>query len=103
MNPKCNGQVERFNRTLIGMIQSYLRGEQTNWDIHLGCLAEAYRSSPNESTGLTPNLMMLSRDVTLPFEIIKQWKGITGGEEPEKEAAHTQKIRERMQRAHVVA
>jgi hypothetical protein len=47
--------------------------------------------------------MMLSRDVTLPFEIIKQWKGITGGEETEKEAAHTQKIRERMQRAHVVA
>jgi hypothetical protein len=47
--------------------------------------------------------MMLSRDVTLPFEIIKQWNGITGGEEPEKEAAHTQKIRERMQRAHVVA
>jgi hypothetical protein len=31
-NPKCNGQVERFNRTLIGMIKSYLRGEQTNWE-----------------------------------------------------------------------
>jgi hypothetical protein len=102
-NPKCNGQVERFNRTLIGMIKSYLRGEQTNWDINLGCLAGAYRSSPNESTGLTPNLMMLGREVILPFEIINQRKGITGGEETEKEAAHTQKIRERMQRAHVVA
>jgi hypothetical protein len=44
--------------------------------------------------------MMLGREVTLPFEIINQSKGITGGEETEKEAAHTQKIRERMQRAH---
>ena len=74
-NPKCNGHVERFNRTLIGMIKSYLRGEQTNWDINLGCLAGAYRSSPNESTGLTPNLMMLGREVTLPFEIITKGKG----------------------------
>ena len=56
------------------MIKSYLRGEQTNWDINLGCLAGAYRSSPKESTGLTPNLMMLGREVTLPFEIIKQRK-----------------------------
>jgi hypothetical protein len=29
--------------------------------------------------------MMLGREITLPFEIIKQWKGITEGEEPEKE------------------
>jgi hypothetical protein len=67
------------------MIKSYLPGEQTNWDINLGYLAGAYRSSSNESTGLTRNLMMLGREVTLPFEIIKQRKGITEGEEPEKE------------------
>lgn len=103
MNPKCNGHAKRFNRTLIGMIKSYLRGEQIKWNITLDCLEWSYRSSPNESTGLTPNLMMLGREVTLTFEIIKQGKSITGGEESEKEAAHTLKIRERMQRAHVVA
>lgn len=65
------------------MIKSYLPGEQTNWDKNLDCLAGAYRSSSNESTGLTPNLMMLGREVTLPFEIIKQRKGITEGEKPE--------------------
>jgi polyferredoxin len=46
---------------------------------------------------------LIGREVILPFEIINQRKGITGGEETEKEAAHAQKIRERMQRAHVVA
>ncbi|VDI02863.1 Hypothetical predicted protein [Mytilus galloprovincialis] len=47
-NPKCNGQVERFNRTLVSMIKSYLRGEQTNWDLNLGCLASAYRACPHD-------------------------------------------------------
>jgi len=27
-NPKANGQIEHFNRTVLSMIQSYLRGEQ---------------------------------------------------------------------------
>ncbi|CAC5388086.1 unnamed protein product [Mytilus coruscus] len=60
-NPKCNGQTERFNRSIISMIKTYLRGEQTNWDMNLGCLAGAYRASPNESTCLTPNILMLGR------------------------------------------
>ena len=30
-NPKCNGQVERFNRTLLNMVKLYLKGEQDNW------------------------------------------------------------------------
>lgn len=52
-NPKCNGQTERFNRSIVSMIKSYLCGEQTNWDLSLGCLAGAYRASPNETTGLS--------------------------------------------------
>ena len=40
-NPKGNGQIERFNRSLLSMIKSFLRGEQTGWDLNLGCLAGA--------------------------------------------------------------
>ena len=43
-NPKCNGQIERLNRTLISMVKAYLCSEQTNWDIYLDCLACAYRA-----------------------------------------------------------
>jgi hypothetical protein len=53
-NPRGNGQIERFNRSLLSMIKSFLRGEQTGWDLNLGCLADAYRATPHESTGLTP-------------------------------------------------
>ena len=69
-NPKCNGLVERFNKTILRMIKAYLRVEQTNWDLNLGCLAAAYRSTPQESTGLTPNMLMLGREVRLPVEIM---------------------------------
>lgn len=69
-NPRCNGQVERFNRSVLRMIKAYLCGEQENWDLNLGCLAAAYRACPHESTGLTPNLLMLGREVRIPSEIL---------------------------------
>jgi hypothetical protein len=53
------------------MIKSFLRGEQTGWDLNLGCLAGAYRAIPHESTGLTPNLLLLGREVRLPIQVIK--------------------------------
>ena len=36
-HPSGNGQCERFNLTLIRMIKAYLKGEQKDWDKHLGC------------------------------------------------------------------
>ena len=57
-NPRCNGQVERFNRTLVSMIKSFLKGKQREWDRNLGSLAGAYRATVHESTGMTPNMLM---------------------------------------------
>ena len=69
-NPKCNGQAERFNKTLLNMIKSYLKGQQDSWDENLGCLAAAYRMSPHETTTVTPNMLMLGREVRIPIEVI---------------------------------
>ncbi|MCG8044299.1 MAG: DDE-type integrase/transposase/recombinase, partial [Candidatus Thiodiazotropha endolucinida] len=69
-NPRGNGQVERFNRTLLRMIKAYLCGEQREWDLHLGCLAGAYRATPNESTRMSPNLLTMGREAKLPGELI---------------------------------
>jgi len=102
-NPKCNGQIERFNRTLISMVKAYLCGEQTNWDINLGCLACAYRASPCESTGLTPNLMMLGREIRLPYELTTEGKGLNDSTNSVQWGSHALKIRERMRRAHHIA
>ncbi|XP_053376551.1 uncharacterized protein K02A2.6-like [Mercenaria mercenaria] len=69
-NPRCNGQVERFNRTLVRMIRAYLQGVQEDWDLNLGCLAGAYRATPNEVTKLTPNLLTMGREERLPAELV---------------------------------
>jgi transposase InsO family protein len=99
-NAKCNGQTERFNRTLVRMIKAYMRGEQNKWDENLGCLAAAYRATPHETTGFSPNLLMLGREVRLPAEIMFG----TGKAHPDEEVSsygdYVSKLRERFQKAH---
>ena len=102
-NPKGNGQSERFNRTLLRMIKAYLRGEQKDWDLYLGCLAGAYRATPNESTKLTPNLLMMGREVRLPAELVFGSLGTYHDQEVTSYGDFVDSLRERMQHAHDVA
>ena len=99
-HPSCNGQVERFNSTLLKMIKVYLKGEETNWDKHLGCLAGAYRASIHDSTGLTPNLMMLGHEIDTPLAVMF---GTHHHESYSSVGAYVAKLKERMQHAHDVA
>ena len=51
------------------MIRSFLKGEQTNWDVNLGCLAGAYRCTQHDTTKFTPNMIMLGREVRQPYDV----------------------------------
>ena len=97
-NLRCNGLTERFNRTLVRMIKAYLKGEQTNWDKYLGCLA----GTVQDSTGLTPNLLMLGREVRLPVEVMYGTKTTSEGE-LNSYGEYVSQLRDRMQHAHDVA
>ena len=99
-NPKCNGMVERMNRTIIRMIKCFIKGEQDQWDRHLGCLAGAYRQTRHESTGLSPNMMMLGREVNSAAEIEY---GIRVHKKYNQPATYVQKIHAKMQHAHDLA
>lgn len=102
-NPKCNGQVERFNRTLLNMIKAYLKDEQTDWDLHLGCLAGAYRATVHESTGLSPNLLMLGREVRMPAEVVYS-SGVRDSKETVSNyGSYVDSLRSKLQLAHAVA
>jgi len=68
--PSSNGQVERFNRSLLKMVRCYVNAKQDNWDQSLGQLGSAYRSTPHRMTGFTPNLLMLGREVRRPCDIM---------------------------------
>ena len=102
-NPRGNGQAERFNRTLLRMIKAYLSGEQREWALHLGCLAGAYRTTPNESTKMTPNLLTIGREVRLPGELVFGSNNSYNGEEITTYGDYVDILRARMQHAHEIA
>ena len=101
-NPKCNGMVERYNKTLIRMIRAYLSNEQDEWDLHLGCIASAYRSTPQESTGLTPNMLLFGREVRIPAELLFGSSSSTH-EDVSSYGQHAEKVREKLNKAHAIA
>ena len=75
-NPKSDGMIERFNRTLIGMVSVMIEPHkrQRDWDEKVALATFAYRASPHESTGETPNRLMLhvhvhvGREVFVPLD-----------------------------------
>ena len=85
------------------MVKAYLCGEQSDWDLHLGCLAGAYRATPSESTKLTPNLLKMVREVRLPAELIFRSKNGCDGLEITSFRDYTDQLREKMQHAHKIA
>ena len=44
--------------------------DQVNWDEHLQFLSMALRSTPNETTGVTPNFMMFGREINMPVDVM---------------------------------
>ena len=84
-HPASNGQVERFNRTLLQMIRCYVEKNQREWDKNLHLLASAYRSSPHALTGYTPNRMMLGREVHQPQGITLRVQEVNAHRSPPAE------------------
>ena len=72
LHPESDGQVERYNRTLIEVLRGKIQENQEDWDLQLKTCMMAYRSSVHESTGETPNMLMLGREVEVPFDVITE-------------------------------
>ena len=78
--PQSDGFIERFNRTLQQIIALFVNREQTDWDKVLPLAVAAYRGTPQETTGQSPNLLMLGREVNMPVDLLA---GQPPGEKPE--------------------
>ena len=72
LHPQSDGQVERFNRTLIEMLREKIQQDQTDWDLQLPTCMMAYRGAVHESTGVSPNLLMLGRELEVPLDVITE-------------------------------
>jgi transposase InsO family protein len=55
-HPACNGMVERLHRTTNAMLAKVVRADQRNWCQLLPSVMTAYRATPHEATGYSPNV-----------------------------------------------
>lgn len=68
--PNSDGLVERFNKTLQQMLKVFVNKQRNDWDDYLPYVLMAYRSTFQESTKCSPNLMMLGREIALPLDLM---------------------------------
>ena len=69
-HPQSDGLVERMNRSLEAMLSMFVSPRQTDWDHYLPFLMMAYRSAVQETTGYSPNMLMLGREAELPVDLL---------------------------------
>ena len=60
-HPQTNGQVERFNRTLVSTLRHYLADNQRDWDQYTDALTYGYNCTVNRMIGMRPFELVLSR------------------------------------------
>ncbi|CDF40057.1 unnamed protein product [Chondrus crispus] len=59
-HPQTNGQVERFNRTLVSTLRHYLADNQRDWDQYTDALTYGYYCTANRMIGMRPFDLVLS-------------------------------------------
>jgi Integrase zinc binding domain len=60
-HPQTNGQVERFNRTIINCLRGYIERRQTDWDEYTSAITFGYNCRVHSSLDLAPFELILSR------------------------------------------
>lgn len=53
-SPRANGQIERYNRTILDALVSYVGDDQNNWEIYLPKVQLGLNSNTNSTTGSSP-------------------------------------------------
>jgi len=67
---QCDGQSERLIRSLVQMLKAVAEDHAETWPQRLPTVMAAYRMTVHKTTGLTPNMAMLGREVMLPANLI---------------------------------
>ncbi|KAI4887649.1 hypothetical protein NFI96_026195 [Prochilodus magdalenae] len=69
-NPKSDGMVERFNKTLIEQLTRTLLHCGGEWDEYVKQVAFAYNTSVHSSTHFTPYYLTHGREARVPAEVL---------------------------------
>jgi len=90
--PSTN-QVERLHRTLNSILAKTVDRNHRDWDSKLSYAMAANRASRHDSTGYTPNYLVLGREARMPVDLIY---GTSQEEEEVTYDGYAGKIRERL-------
>eukprot|EP00745_Piridium_sociabile_P019220 TRINITY_DN29067_c0_g1_i2.p1 TRINITY_DN29067_c0_g1~~TRINITY_DN29067_c0_g1_i2.p1 ORF type:complete len:1086 (+),score=245.99 TRINITY_DN29067_c0_g1_i2:620-3877(+) len=69
-HPQGNGQVERFNKTLLSMMKTLEKDHKSRWHLHVNKLVHAYNCMKNDATGFSPYFLLFGRTPRLPVDLI---------------------------------
>ena len=98
-HPQSDGMVERFNRTLAAMLSAYVSTNQRDWDEQLPYVTMAYRSTEHETTGLSPNMLMVGREVSTPLDLMFELPNLS---KPIPNNQWVWELRDRIEKAHTL-
>ena len=68
-HPMGNGQVERWNQTMLRMIGKLEDTKKYSWKEHLSEITQAYNSTRSSVTGYSPHYLMFGRRPRLPVDV----------------------------------
>ena len=95
---QTNGQCERFNSTLTGMLWTLSPEQKSDWKSSTGALVHAYNCTRNSATGFSPYFLMYHWQPHLPidFTLGLAPKSVT----TPSSIKYVQKVREHIRWAH---
>ena len=100
-HPQRNGQVERFNRTLLDMLRTLPETYKSRWSDHLNKVVYAYNCTRCDSTGYSPFYLLFGRDPPLAFDRLFDLRPFQEQKQPYE--AYVDNWRKAMEQAHQLA
>lgn len=76
-HPEGDGLVERFNRSLLQLLRTYVE-QESEWEEHLPLALYAYRTAVHTATGVSPYVLMFGRQPKMAvFELPRAFDSTT--------------------------